>query len=326
MFFIISALFRPWSSCLPPLRMEKTAPANKSGRRRWTSRRVVLSSVGFGRTSVRLLHHRNATGVNGARRAPPPSWAWSALVCFFRAPDCTWNTPCCEVRVLQNRKFLVGTVIGMLVQARAAGRRHPGAHLRAVAAGQLGHRCRAWCSCRAPSSWASWGPSPARLFDRAARACIGIIGTGAAHRHHVRASRSSPPRRPSCFLTVLYTVRMFSLSLVNMPITTWGMNALDNKVMNHGTSVNNTLRQVAGLAGHGRHRFGHHQWSTNARTPSRLGAGAASMLGIDVAFAVSGGAVPHRVRHGGGAGEGPPERRHARPTPTTCARTCWKPS
>ena len=49
------------------------------------------------------------------------------------------------------------------------------------------------------------------------------------------------------YITIVYTVRMFSMSLVNMPITTWGMNALDNKVMNHGTSVNNTLRQVACL-------------------------------------------------------------------------------
>lgn len=44
------------------------------------------------------------------------------------------------------------------------------------------------------------------------------------------------------YITIVYTVRMFSMSLVNMPITTWGMNALDNKVMNHGTSVNNTLQ------------------------------------------------------------------------------------
>lgn len=51
------------------------------------------------------------------------------------------------------------------------------------------------------------------------------------------------------YITIVYTVRMFSMSLVNMPITTWGMNALDNKVMNHGTSVNNTLRQVAGSLG-----------------------------------------------------------------------------
>ena len=50
-------------------------------------------------------------------------------------------------------------------------------------------------------------------------------------------------------LTVLYTVRLFSLSLVNMPITTWGMNALSNDLVNHGTSVNNTFRQVAGSLG-----------------------------------------------------------------------------
>ena len=50
-------------------------------------------------------------------------------------------------------------------------------------------------------------------------------------------------------LTVIYTVRLFSLSLVNMPISTWGMNALPDKLMNHGTSVQNTFRQVAGSLG-----------------------------------------------------------------------------
>ena len=50
-------------------------------------------------------------------------------------------------------------------------------------------------------------------------------------------------------LTVIYTVRLFSLSLVNMPISTWGMNALPNDLVNHGTSVQNTFRQVAGSLG-----------------------------------------------------------------------------
>ena len=50
-------------------------------------------------------------------------------------------------------------------------------------------------------------------------------------------------------ITILFAVRMFSMALVNMPITTWGMNALDTKFMNHGTSINNTLRQVAGSLG-----------------------------------------------------------------------------
>lgn len=51
------------------------------------------------------------------------------------------------------------------------------------------------------------------------------------------------------FLCMIYTVRMFGLSLVNMPITTWGLNALENRMIAHGSAINNTARQVAGSIG-----------------------------------------------------------------------------
>ena len=86
------------------------------------------------------------------------------------------------------------------------------------------------------------------------------------------------------YITIVYTVRMFSMSLVNMPITTWGMNALDNKVMNHGTSVNNTLRQVAGSLGTAIIIAVSTQVQ-NIASPG-LGATEGTMLGINAAFLV----------------------------------------
>lgn len=77
---------------------------------------------------------------------------------------------------------------------------------------------------------------------------------------------------------------MFSMSLVNMPITTWGMNALDNKVMNHGTSVNNTLRQVAGSLGTAIIIAVSTQVQ-NFATPE-FGAAQGTMFGINAAFLV----------------------------------------
>lgn len=50
-------------------------------------------------------------------------------------------------------------------------------------------------------------------------------------------------------LCVIYTVRMFGMSLVNMPLTTWGLNALPNNMIAHGSAINNTARQVAGSIG-----------------------------------------------------------------------------
>lgn len=86
------------------------------------------------------------------------------------------------------------------------------------------------------------------------------------------------------YITIVYTVRMFSMSLVNMPITTWGMNALDNKVMNHGTSVNNTLRQVAGSLGTAIIIAVSTQVQ-NFATPE-FGAAQGTMFGINAAFLV----------------------------------------
>ena len=92
-----------------------------------------------------------------------------ALVFFFRR-QLHMEHPMLEVRVLKNRKFLVGTVIGMLVQAAllAAGILVP-IYVQSLH-GATRPPCRAWSSCRAPSSWASWGPSPAACSTATARA------------------------------------------------------------------------------------------------------------------------------------------------------------
>jgi Sugar phosphate permease len=49
---------------------------------------------------------------------------------------------------------------------------------------------------------------------------------------------------PTLDIVVLYAVRMFGISMVLMPVTTDGMNALPFDLMSHGTAVNNTVRQV----------------------------------------------------------------------------------
>ncbi len=46
------------------------------------------------------------------------------------------------------------------------------------------------------------------------------------------------------YIIILYAVRTFGMALVMMPSTTYGMNALPDDKINHGTAVNNTVRQV----------------------------------------------------------------------------------
>ncbi|CDQ40844.1 Multidrug resistance protein B [Virgibacillus salexigens] len=50
-------------------------------------------------------------------------------------------------------------------------------------------------------------------------------------------------------IMLLYTVRMFGMSMVMMPVMTNGLNQLPIKDNPHGTAMNNTLQQVSGAIG-----------------------------------------------------------------------------
>ncbi len=50
-------------------------------------------------------------------------------------------------------------------------------------------------------------------------------------------------------LVILYSVRMFGMSMVFMPVSTNGLNQLPAKYYPHGTAMNNTLQQVSGAIG-----------------------------------------------------------------------------
>jgi len=54
---------------------------------------------------------------------------------------------------------------------------------------------------------------------------------------------------PIIWIVVVYAIRMFGLTMVTMPVTTTGINALSFNLISHGTAANNTLRQVAASMG-----------------------------------------------------------------------------
>lgn len=51
------------------------------------------------------------------------------------------------------------------------------------------------------------------------------------------------------YIISVYTLRMFGLSMVMMPIMTNGLNQLPQRMNPHGTAINNTVQQVAGAIG-----------------------------------------------------------------------------
>ena len=205
---------------------------------------VVLSTVGFGA----LLYGFSTIGSVGINvmDAAITLVGLAVLIAFFRR-QLKMDQPMLNVRVLQNRRFLIGTVIGMIVQASllAAGVLMP-IYLQSY----MGFSATVSGLVLMPGAilMGIVNPFAGRLFDKYGPRILAIIGLSILTISTIGFATLSSSTDVA-WLTIIYTIRMFSLSLVNMPITTWAMNSLDNKVLNHGTSVNNTLRQVSGSLG-----------------------------------------------------------------------------
>ena len=91
-------------------------------------------------------------------------------------------------------------------------------------------------------------PITGRLFDKfggRALAVIGLIITLVTSYYFSKLSMETTYTQ----LIILYTVRMFGMSMVNMPVNTNGLNQLPARYYPHGTAMNNTMQQVSGAIG-----------------------------------------------------------------------------
>lgn len=222
--------------------LKKAEPLNPSAHLDKLS--VVLSTIGFGA----MLYGFSTIGSVGINLFDSAITLVGVvvLILFFRR-QVKMEQPMLNVRVLKNRRFLIGTVIGMIVQASllAAGVLMP-IYLQSY----MGYSATVSGLVLMPGAilMGIMNHFAGRLFDKYGPRVLSIVGLIILTISTLGFATLSSST-DVVWLTIIYTIRMFSLSLVNMPITTWAMNALDNKVLNHGTSVNNTLRQVSGSLG-----------------------------------------------------------------------------
>ena len=220
--------------------MEARPPASK-GDSALDPLSLTLSTLGFGL----LLFGFSTVSANGMLAVSLGAVGLgTAGVVWFFIRQLHLETPMLQVRVLFNRKFLIGTIIGMLVQGALLSLP---VLMPIYVQTLMGYSATLSGLLLMPGAiiMGIMNPVAGRLFDKfgprklaipgmvlltASTFCYAFVGLGTS----------------LVTIAIINAVRMFSMALVNMPITTWGMNALDNKLMNHGTSVNNTLRQVAG--------------------------------------------------------------------------------
>lgn len=206
---------------------------------------IVFSTLGFGG----LLYGFSAAG----------NYGWSSILTLaplvvgvvffiiFVRRQLKLKTPLLELRVLETKVFSYATIISMIVNAALiAGTIITPIYLQNI----LHFTAMQSGLVMLPGAilMGIMSPITGNLFDRFGPRIIAITGltimTG-----FTLFFVFMDETWTFGFLCMIYTARMFGLSLVNMPITTWGLNALDNRMIAHGSAINNTARQVAGSIG-----------------------------------------------------------------------------
>jgi EmrB/QacA subfamily drug resistance transporter len=91
-------------------------------------------------------------------------------------------------------------------------------------------------------------PITGRLFDKFGGRALAIIGLAITVITSYYFSKLTFETSYTQLL-ILYTVRMLGMSMVNMPVSTNGLNQLPARYYPHGTAMNNTMQQVAGAIG-----------------------------------------------------------------------------
>ncbi len=205
---------------------------------------VILSTLGFGG----LLYSFSAIGSYGFTPIVFVSLAIGtvALILFVRR-QLRMEEPLLNVRILANRTFAISVILTMLVQAGlVVGTVLNPIYIQTIRG--FGAKVSGLLMLPASIVMLFMSPISGRLFDKFGPRFLAIPGLLIAVVCTIPLVVMDE-NTSLYWLAFVYAVRTFGLSLVNMPLNTWGLNALENRVISHGTAIANTFRQVAGSLG-----------------------------------------------------------------------------
>ncbi|MCF0232641.1 MAG: MFS transporter [Enterococcus sp.] len=166
--------------------------------------------------------------------------AGAALTFVFCKIQLKLETPMLKIAILKNKNFLVGCIVVMIVHASilATATLVP-IYIQTI----MDQSAVTFALVMLPASGlaAVLNPVGGILMDKTGIKKVSIIGSIVL----VLASLYF------CFLSrqtilvvfsIIMVFRMSGISFVNMPISAWSFNALDDSVLNHGTAINNVFR------------------------------------------------------------------------------------
>jgi EmrB/QacA subfamily drug resistance transporter len=253
------------------LKKLENLPESKAGKLDILS--VILSTLGFGG----VLFGASSAGDFGwgSPLTIVPFIVGAAGIAWFAYRQWHIKEPLLDLKILKNRTLTEATILTVIISL--------GMTVAAVVMPiylQTLHHETALVSglIMLPGALVSAAMSPfsGKLFDKLgpkplAIAGLGLLAGGSLGLTFLGTDTSL------VYLCVMYTLRFVGISLVNMPVTTWGINALLNHQIAHGNAIINTARQVGGSIGSA-------ILVTVMTIVSAGAAGGASVAGVNAAF------------------------------------------
>jgi EmrB/QacA subfamily drug resistance transporter len=91
-------------------------------------------------------------------------------------------------------------------------------------------------------------PIVGRIFDKVGARWLVVIGLTIMSAASFAFTALSPSTTLT-YITVLYGIRMFGLSMVMMPVSTAALNQLPKRLISHGAAMDNTMKMIAASVG-----------------------------------------------------------------------------
>lgn len=157
------------------------------------------------------------------------------------------DIPMLEFRVFTYRVFILTTLLGMMVFVSMIG---AAVILPMLMQNMLGFTALQSGLALLPGAivMGIMNPIAGRLFDQFGARWLAITGFSIITITSF-AMTFFTPETTFAYIATMNAIRMFGISLVMMPATTAGLNELPEKLIPHGTAMNNTFRQVSGAIG-----------------------------------------------------------------------------
>lgn len=205
---------------------------------------VIASSLGL----ASLLYGLSMMGTLGfSALVIIPVCVGIGILAYFVRRQLNMSYPMLRVDILKNKRFAIATILIVILQS---GLMCGPILIPIFIQTTLGYSATVSGLTMIPGAvlMAILNPVAGHLFDKHGPRRLAICG----------AALFTVATIPMCTfgldtplweMTICMAVRHGSIALINMPISTWGMNALDDELMSHGSSINNTTRMVAGALG-----------------------------------------------------------------------------